>query len=175
MRFKPIEAELIKLGANTVLAGRVAMVNQIAGVVGCYPEADMDRVRRGISTDPRIGYQFFFPSPGYGGSCFPKDVRGLVAQARADGYNPLLLGRIDESNEEHKKAMAEKVARAIQGISCPIVGVWGVTFKPETDDIRNSASLPVIEKILGMGARVNVYDPQPLRARQFFGERITFA
>ncbi len=174
MRGTPGEAEMGKLGANTMLALRVAGIDELARIADVTPGVDMEVVRKMIGSDERLGYQFLFPGPGYGGSCFPKDVKGLVHQARQDGYNPILLGKLHESNEAHKDYMGERIARVLSGVSAPVVGVWGVTFKPGTDDMRDSAAVPIITKLINEGADVRIYDPQDAKAREIFGDRVTF-
>ncbi|MBU0457669.1 MAG: UDP-glucose/GDP-mannose dehydrogenase family protein [Nanoarchaeota archaeon] len=174
MRGSPADAELAKLFSNTALATRVAMINEMARVADITPGADMDVVRRMVCEDSRIGYKFMFPSPGYGGSCFPKDIQGLVAQAKIYGYNPKLLSVIHESNEVHKNYMGERVAGLINCQNTTTVAVWGVTFKPQTDDMRDAASIPIITRLINEGINVNVYDPQDNKARGIFGNKVTF-
>ncbi|MBU0461230.1 MAG: UDP-glucose/GDP-mannose dehydrogenase family protein [Nanoarchaeota archaeon] len=174
IRGSPADAELAKLFSNTALAARVAMINEFARIADVTPGADMDLVRRMICEDSRIGHNFMFPSPGYGGSCFPKDVQGLVYQAQKDGYSPLLLSQIHASNEEHKNYMAERVARLLKQKDAKIA-VWGVTFKPNTDDMRDSASIPIITQLINEGAEVIVYDPKDERACEVLADKVSFA
>jgi len=174
MRGTPADAELAKLFANTALATRVAMVNEFARIADLTEGADMDLIRRLMCEDARIGYSFMFPSPGYGGSCFPKDVQGLVHQSRLDGYDPLLLSRVHLSNEAHKKYLGERVAQLLMEKVSPKMGVWGLTFKPNTDDMRDAASVPIITGLLNRGFNVCAYDPQDRKAREIFGGRVNF-
>ncbi|MBT4539727.1 UDP-glucose/GDP-mannose dehydrogenase family protein [Candidatus Woesearchaeota archaeon] len=174
MRGSPADAELAKLFSNAALATRIAMVNEFARIADTVPGADMDTVRKMVCEDPRIGYQFMFPSPGYGGSCFPKDVQGLVARAKQEGYEPLLLNNVHRSNELHKHYLGEKVSQLLT-MDRPKVGVWGVTFKPNTDDMREAASIPIITGLINRGVEVIVYDPQDNKARDIFGDRVEFA
>lgn len=167
------EAEVIKLGSNTMLALRIAGVNEVARMCDSLGDVDMDIVRLGMCEDPRIGHKFMYPGPGYGGSCFPKDVQGLVAKSGELGYSPLLLSRIHESNEEHKNYLGERIVE-ILAMGNPNVGIWGLTFKPNTDDMREAASIPIIETLLESGAKVVAYDPQPEKAKEIFGEKIGF-
>lgn len=167
-------AEMAKLGANTLLALRVAAVNELAHIADVTKGADMEEIRRMIGGDARIGYQFLFPSPGYGGSCFPKDVQGLVERAERDGYRPVLLSTIHRSNETHKLYMAERIAGVLSARS-PTIAVWGLTFKPGTDDMRDAASVPIITHLVNEGVQVQAYDPQSKNARRIFGDRIRFA
>lgn len=173
IRGSPADAELAKLFSNTALAARIAMVNEFSHVADVTENADMDMVRKMVCSDSRIGYNFMFPSPGYGGSCFPKDIRGVVAQAAVDGYDPLLLRHIHDSNESHKNYVAGRVVSLLKQ-NAPVVAVWGVTFKPNTDDMRDAASVPIIMKLLNEGARVVVYDPQDEKAREVFGDKVMF-
>jgi UDPglucose 6-dehydrogenase len=167
------DAELTKLFSNTALANRIAMVNEFARIADSTPGADMDNIRRMVCEDKRIGYSFMFPSPGYGGSCFPKDVQGLVAKSLDFGFSPLLVSQIHESNEAHKIYLAKKVS-SIVDCENATVGVWGLTFKPNTDDMRDSASIPIITHLLNKGVKVKVYDPKDVKAREIFGERVEF-
>jgi UDPglucose 6-dehydrogenase len=114
-----------------------------------------------------------FPSPGYGGSCFPKDIQGVVAQSRIDGYDPLLLSQVHASNEAHKDYLGQRIVNVLSGQS-PKVAVWGLTFKPNTDDMRDAASIPIITGLLNRGAQVYAYDPKDGKAREIFKDRVTF-
>ncbi|MBI2662491.1 UDP-glucose/GDP-mannose dehydrogenase family protein [Candidatus Woesearchaeota archaeon] len=174
IRGSPADAELAKLFSNTALATRIATINEFARIADITPEADMDIIRKMVCEDQRIGYKFMFPSPGYGGSCFPKDVQGLAARARENGYDPLLLSQIHHSNEAHKNYMGERVQKLLTGDKVN-VAVWGLTFKPNTDDMRDAASVPIIERLIKEGARVVAYDPQDGKARQIFGDKVNFA
>ena len=174
IRGSPADAELAKLFSNTALATRIATINEFARIADITPGADIDIIRRMVCEDQRIGYKFMFPSPGYGGSCFPKDVQGLVARARENGYNPLLLSQIHHSNEAHKNYMGERVQKLLanKGVK---VAVWGLTFKPNTDDMRDAASIPIITRLINEGVKVVAYEPQDGKARQIFGEKVEFA
>jgi len=172
LRGSPADAELAKLFSNTALATRIAMVNEFARVADVTKGADMDTIRKMVCSDNRIGYNFMFPSPGYGGSCFPKDIQGVVSKSKENGYTPMLLGNIHNSNEAHKKYVAEKVSSEVE--KGDTVCLWGVTFKPNTDDMRDSASLIIVETLVAKGIKVHAYDPQDEKAREIFGEKITF-
>ncbi len=174
-RGTPADAELAKLFSNVALASRIAMVNEFARIADNTKGADMDTIRKMICEDSRIGYQFMFPSPGYGGSCFPKDIQGLVHQARDDGFDPLLLGQVHASNEAHKNYMGARVMQLFCEKRNPKIAVWGVTFKPGTDDMRDAASIPIVTRFINKGASVFVYDPQDKKAREIFGNRVSFA
>ena len=174
MRGSPADAELAKLFSNTVLAGRIAMINEMARIADVTPGADMDIIRRMVCEDSRIGYKFMFPSPGYGGSCFPKDVQGLVSKSNEMGYAPYLLSQIHLSNEEQKNYMGEKVFRTLSNLESPVLAIWGLTFKPNTDDMRDASSIPIINHLVKSGVKVIAYDPESKKARELFGDTITF-
>ncbi len=173
MRGSPADAELAKLFSNTALATRIAMVNEFARVADITKSADVDVIRRMVCSDNRIGFSFMFPSPGYGGSCFPKDVQGLVHQSKVDGYDPILLKTIHQSNEAHKSYIARHIEELLKKPDAKIA-VWGLTFKPKTDDMRDAASIPIITHLLNKGASVTAFDPQDEKARQVFGDKITY-
>ena len=167
-------AEVTKYAANAMLAARVALMNQFAALcerVG----ADIDDVRGGIGTDARIGKAFLFPGPGYGGSCFPKDVKALCATGRSVGARQDVLECVDASNERQKHVPLEKLERALGSLAGAVVAVWGLAFKAQTDDMREAAALVVIEVLLAAGATVRVHDPKALdEARRRFGTRIAY-
>ena len=158
IRGSPADAELAKLFSNTALAARIAMINEFARIADITPSADMDIIRKMVCEDVRIGYRFMFPSPGYGGSCFPKDVQGLVAMSRKLGYNPILLSAIHQSNESHKAYIGDRIANLLTSEN-PKIGIWGLTFKPDTDDIRESPALSVIKLLDREGAKIACHDP----------------
>ena len=168
-------AEMTKYAANAMLATRISFMNEIANLcerVG----ADVDMVRRGIGTDSRIGPSFLFPGPGYGGSCFPKDVKALVCTARASGGTLRVLEAVEEVNEAQKRRLFEKVERALGGVSGHRVALWGLAFKPQTDDMREAPALTLIEQLLEAGAEVVAHDPVAVdEARRRLGDRVTFA
>jgi UDPglucose 6-dehydrogenase len=170
LRGSPADAELAKLFSNTALATRIAMVNEFARVADVTPGADMDVIRRMVCDDTRIGHKFMFPSPGYGGSCFPKDIPGVVNQSKKNGYEPSLLNNINVSNEAHKSYLASKVINVLG--EKKRVAIWGLTFKPNTDDMRESASIPIINKLLGAGYEVIAYDPRSEKAQEVFKDKI---
>ena len=170
----PADAELAKLMSNASLAMRVASVNEFARIADVTLGADMDTIRRMISSDARIGYQFLFPGAGYGGSCFPKDVPALVSRARKDGYDPILLGRVHESNEAHKVYMGDRISTLLEQKIRPTIAVLGLTFKPDTDDMRDSPSVPIVTGLINRGAKVVAYEPMDKKARKIFGDNIKF-
>lgn len=169
-------AEVTKYAANAMLATRISFMNQIA--LFCERVgADVNSVRKGIGTDRRIGSAFLFPGPGYGGSCFPKDVKALVKTGTEVGLNFDILQAVELVNERQKLVMFDKVRAALgQNLKGKIVGVWGLAFKAETDDMRESPSIPLIERLLEEGAIVRAHDPKAMvTAREMFGDRITYA
>jgi UDPglucose 6-dehydrogenase len=168
-------AEMTKYAANALLATRISFINQIANLcerVG----ADVVEVRRGIGFDRRIGHSFLFPGVGYGGSCFPKDVRAMLRTAEEHGVDFSLLEAVEAVNERQKRLLVEKVHLHFgEQLHNRKFAVWGVAFKPRTDDIREAPALVIIEALLSAGAEVAVHDPEALgRAREVFGERVSY-
>ncbi len=168
-------AEVTKYAANAMLATRISFMNQIAMFcerVG----ADVNDVRKGIGTDKRIGQAFLFPGPGYGGSCFPKDVKALIRTGRDVGLNFEILDAVESVNEKQKLVLLEKLRGAFpQGLAGKTIGVWGLAFKAETDDMRESPAIPLIEGLLAAGARVQAHDPKAIEtAHDVFGDRIVY-
>src|SRR5882762_7453541 len=174
----PRSAELTKYAANAMLAARISFMNEVAMLcerVG----ADVDSVRKAMGADERIGQKFLFPGVGYGGSCFPKDVKALVATARSQGLDFALLAAVDAVNDRQKRLLAQK-ARAhfgpAGGVRGRKVAVWGLAFKPKTDDIRAAPALALIEELLADGAVVAVHDPVALEpSRRQLGDRVQYA
>jgi UDPglucose 6-dehydrogenase len=169
-------AEMTKYAANAMLATRISFMNDMAALcekVG----ADVDFVRKGLGADRRIGYPFLFPGVGYGGSCFPKDVKALVATGREHGLELDLLRAVERTNERQKKLLVHKAVKHFGGsVAGRTFGVWGLAFKPKTDDMREAPSIEVIEGLLGKGAQVVAHDPVAERsAKRYFGERIRYA
>jgi UDPglucose 6-dehydrogenase len=167
-------AELTKYAANAMLATRISFMNDIAALcekVG----ADVDQVRKGLGSDSRIGYPFLFPGVGYGGSCFPKDIKALVATAREYGLEPDLLRAVERINERQKKLLVHKAVKHFGDLSGRTFAVWGLAFKPKTDDMREAPSIEVIEGLIGKGAKVRAFDPVASEtARRVFHDRVTF-
>jgi UDPglucose 6-dehydrogenase len=169
-------AEVTKYAANAMLATRISFMNQIAlfcELVG----ADVNHVRLGIGSDQRIGRAFLYPGPGYGGSCFPKDVKALIRTSDDLGLSLDVLKAVEEVNECQKRVVLQKTLRYLgQDLSGKIVGVWGLAFKAETDDMRESPTIPLIEGLLAAGARVQTHDPKATdSARGIFGDRLMYA
>jgi UDPglucose 6-dehydrogenase len=169
-------AEVTKYAANAMLATRISFMNQIA--LFCERVgADVNNVRKGIGTDRRIGSAFLFPGPGYGGSCFPKDVKALVKTGIEVGLSFDILEAVEKVNDRQKLVMFEKMKAAFQGnLKGRTVAVWGLAFKAETDDMRESPSIPLIENLLREGVTVRAHDPKAASAaREVFGDRIAYA
>jgi len=168
-------AELTKYAANAMLATRISFMNDLALLcekVG----ADVDFVRKGMEADSRIGYPFLFPGVGYGGSCFPKDVKALVATARDQGLELDLLRAVERTNERQKKLLVARAVKHFGTLAGRPLAVWGLSFKPKTDDMREAPSIDVVEGLLGKGARVCCHDPVAEQsARRLFGDRIGYA
>ena len=167
-----LSAEMTKYAANAMLATRISFMNEIAEIckqVG----ANINEVRKGIGSDTRIGYSFLYPGVGYGGSCFPKDVRALAATAKSVGCQPILLEAADAVNERQKKVLGHKIAQYFSsrgGMKNKTVGVWGLSFKPDTDDMREAPSIPFIEELLKQGAKLRLFDPAAIpNAKKLLG------
>ena len=169
-------AEMTKYAANAMLAARITLMNEIANLCELV-EADVDKVRQGLGSDSRIGPSFLFPGLGFGGSCFPKDVRALQRLAVQKGYEPRLLSAVQEVNEIQKSRLAQKVRSHFgERLDSLCFAVWGLAFKPQTDDMREAPSLVVIRELLDSGARVIAFDPEAAEgARRYFGDAIEYA
>ena len=169
-------AEVTKYAANAMLATRISFMNQMAlfcELVG----ADVNHVRLGIGSDQRIGRAFLYPGPGYGGSCFPKDVKALIRTSDDLGLSLDVLKAVEEVNECQKRVVLQKTLRHLgNDLSGKIVGLWGLAFKAETDDMRESPTIPLIDGLLAAGARVQTHDPKATdTARGIFGDRVMYA
>jgi len=170
---EPRAAELTKYAANAFLATRISFMNEVANLCERLG-ADVEHVRRGMGMDPRIGPKFLFPGLGYGGSCFPKDVRAVMATAKDAGYHLEILEAVHRVNERQKRLLAEKIAvhfgARMRGRT---IALWGLAFKPGTDDIREAPSLMIIDRLLELGANVRAFDPAANAAvRARYGERV---
>jgi UDPglucose 6-dehydrogenase len=165
-------AELTKYAANCMLATKISFMNEMAGLAERLG-ADVEMVRKGIGADPRIGYHFIYPGAGYGGSCFPKDVKALIATARGAGFEPWLLEAVEERNEAQKAVVFDKIRRHFDGaLRGRTFALWGLAFKPMTDDMREAASRVVMEALWAAGARVQAYDPEAMdEAQRIYGDR----
>ena len=164
-------AEMTKYAANCMLATKISFINEIASICE-HVGANVSEVRTGIGSDSRIGYQFIYPGVGYGGSCFPKDIRALIYTARANGFTPELLESVDAVNDRQKHSMARKIAAHFDGnsgVSGKTLAVWGLAFKANTDDMREAASITIINDLTAQGMRVRAYDPvAAANARKIF-------
>ena len=168
-------AEMTKYAANAMLATRISFMNEIANlceVVG----ADVDQVRKGIGTDERIGPAFLFPGPGYGGSCFPKDVKALVRTARSYDVPLRVLDAVEDANDAQKRLLFKKVEKCLGSVKGKRIAIWGLAFKPNTDDMREAPALVLIEELLGAGADVVAHDPVAMHeTERRIGKTITYA
>ena len=165
-------AELTKYAANAMLATKISFINEIANIAELV-NADIEKVRQGIGADPRIGHHFIYPGCGFGGSCFPKDVRALEATALDRNYRPRLLRAVREINDRQKQRLVEKVHDYFDGeLRGRVFALWGLSFKPQTDDMRAAPSRVVMEALWRSGASVRAYDPQAMEACQaIYGDR----
>lgn len=168
-------AEMIKYAANSMLATRISFMNDIANlceIVG----ADVNMVRKGIGSDTRIGKKFLYPGCGYGGSCFPKDVKALIKTAEQNGYDMRVLKAVEEVNEAQKSILFKKLQKHFgDDLTGKTVAMWGLSFKPETDDMREAPALVLIDKITKAGATVRVYDPIAMdECRRRVGDKVTY-
>jgi UDPglucose 6-dehydrogenase len=168
----PKSAIVTKLAANTFLACRVALVNEIAQYCDAVG-ADIDQVRTGLATDARIGHLFLYAGPGYGGSCFGKDLRALRESAREHGTEVSLIPAVEDSNNRHKLYLVRAIERRLDPLAGKTIAVWGIAFKARTDDIRESPALTVIDALLERGAKVQAHDPEAhKRAADRYGDTI---
>lgn len=165
-------AELTKYAANAMLATKISFMNELANMAEKLG-ADIEKVRIGIGSDPRIGYHFIYPGAGYGGSCFPKDVQALERTARAIGYEATLLKAVETVNDNQKKRIFNKVSAHYKGaLKGKTFAVWGLSFKPNTDDMREAPSRVLMEALWNAGAKVRAYDPEAVEeTKRIYGER----
>jgi UDPglucose 6-dehydrogenase len=168
-------AELTKYAANAMLATRISFMNEVANVCDAVG-ADVDEIRRAIGADTRIGTSFLFPGVGYGGSCFPKDVKAMIHFASQKDYDFRILRAVEEVNSSQKTRLAAKMRSHFGTLKGRTIAVWGLAFKPRTDDMREAPSIPLIKMLLSEGADVQAYDPEATKvAKGIFGNKITFA
>lgn len=170
-----VSAEMTKYAANSMLATKISFINDIANlceIVG----ADINLVRRGIGSDTRIGHKFIYPGIGYGGSCFPKDVQALIRTGNEYNYDLRILKAVEEVNKDQKVIIFDKIKKYFNGnLANKTIALWGLSFKPQTDDMREAPSLIIVKKLLEAGAKVNVYDPVAMpEAKHHFGESVTY-
>ncbi len=176
LTMSPESAELTKYVANALLATKISFINEMANLCEAM-QGDINDVRRGIGHDHRIGFAFLFPGVGYGGSCFPKDVRALSSMSRSLGLQPTILQAVDDVNNRQKQLMISKIQAFFDNsFSDKTFAVWGLAFKPKTDDIREAPALVLIDFLLEHGCKVRVYDPEALEnVCQQYGDRIEYA
>jgi UDPglucose 6-dehydrogenase len=168
---EPASAELTKYAANAILATKISFMNELANIAERLG-ADIEEVRLGIGSDPRIGYQFIYPGCGYGGSCFPKDVKALQHIAKEVGYTPKLVSAVDEVNQNQKHVLFEKINNYFEGdLKDKVIALWGLAFKPNTDDMREASSRELMEALWNAGAKVQAYDPVAMdECRRLYGD-----
>jgi UDPglucose 6-dehydrogenase len=169
-------AELTKYAANCMLATKISFMNEMANLAERLG-ADVEAVRQGIGSDPRIGYQFIYPGAGYGGSCFPKDVKALIATARDAGFEPSILQAVEDRNDTQKTVIFEKIRRHYGGeLRGRTFALWGLAFKPQTDDMREAASRVLMEALWAAGAKVQAFDPEAMEeCQRLYGDRTDLA
>lgn len=165
-------AELTKYAANAMLATKISFMNELANLAERF-EADIEEVRKGIGSDPRIGYHFIYPGVGYGGSCFPKDVQALARSAKEAGYDAQLLDAVEAVNHRQKRVLFEKISDYFNGdLNGKVIALWGLAFKPKTDDMREAPSRVLMEQLWDAGARVQAFDPEARdEAHRIYGDR----
>lgn len=168
----PRSAELTKYAANAMLATKISFINEIANIAETVG-ADIEQVRRGIGSDPRIGYQFIYPGAGYGGSCFPKDVRALKHLAHSKGGHASILTAVHDTNQRQKNKLGERLmARIGANLTGKTIAVWGLAFKPNTDDMREAPSRFLLENIWSCGGQVRAFDPEAMvSCKAIYGDR----
>lgn len=168
-------AEMIKYAANAMLATRISFMNDIANLCELVG-ADVNMVRKGIGSDSRIGSKFLYPGCGYGGSCFPKDVKALIKTASKNGYDMKVLNAVEEVNEKQKSILFNKLKNHYNGeLKDKTIGIWGLSFKPDTDDMREAPSLVLIEHLYNEGCKVKVYDPVAMEeCKRKIGDKVTY-
>ncbi|MCE9566967.1 MAG: UDP-glucose/GDP-mannose dehydrogenase family protein [Planctomycetes bacterium] len=172
----PESAEMTKYAANAMLATKISFINEMANLCDRLG-ADINDVRKGIGHDQRIGFQFLFPGPGYGGSCFPKDVEAIVAMGRRTGLPLKLMQAVDLVNDAQKEVLFQKVWAHFAGqLEGKTLAVWGLAFKPRTDDVREAPALSLIDSLLAAGVKVRVHDPEAMaNIREIYGDKLHYA
>ncbi|NBS12647.1 MAG: UDP-glucose/GDP-mannose dehydrogenase family protein [Gammaproteobacteria bacterium] len=173
------DAEMTKYAANAMLATKISFMNEMANLCERLG-ADVENVRKGIGSDPRIGFSFIFPGAGYGGSCFPKDVKAILSMAAQVEFDPIVLQAVEDRNQRQKYRLVERIVERFgEDLTGRCFGLWGLAFKPGTDDVREASSVVLMRELVGRGARVQAYDPVAMETIQrelpetWFGEVIT--
>ena len=171
-----MSAEMTKYASNSMLATRISFMNEIARLCE-ITGADVQKVRAGMAADTRIGNKFLYPGCGYGGSCFPKDVKALIRTGKDNGYKMKIITAVEEVNEQQKKVVFTKLKKALGSLKGKTVALWGLSFKPETDDMREAPSVVTAELLLEAGATVKVYDPIAMDEcrNRYLGDRVIYA
>jgi UDPglucose 6-dehydrogenase len=169
-------SELTKYAANALLATKISFMNELANIAERLG-ADIEKVRNGIGSDPRIGYHFIYPGCGYGGSCFPKDVQALARAAQDNAYTPEILNAVENVNYRQKEVLFNKISKYFNNdLKGKTIAVWGLAFKPNTDDMREAASRTLMESLWKAGAKVQAYDPVATHETQrIYGQRADLA
>jgi UDPglucose 6-dehydrogenase len=161
-------AEMTKYVANAMLATKISFMNEVANICELVG-ADVNKVRVGIGSDRRIGYSFIYPGSGYGGSCFPKDVKALLKTASEHGYMASLIGAVEHVNDRQKLVIAKKVIERFgEDLSGLTFAIWGLAFKPQTDDMREAPAIYIIKELVKRGAKINAYDPKAMEEAKHF-------
>ncbi|MBL8682953.1 MAG: UDP-glucose/GDP-mannose dehydrogenase family protein [Myxococcales bacterium] len=169
MFMDPRSAEMTKYVANSMLAARISFMNEVARLCEAT-EADFTAVRLGVGSDARIGSQFLLAGPGFGGSCFPKDIKALMHLAKEHGTELKVLNAVDAANDDQKKLLFAKLHRALEGVEGKKIAVWGLAFKAKTDDVRESPALALVEQLVAAGATVTAHDPEAIEtSKQYLG------
>jgi UDPglucose 6-dehydrogenase len=169
-------AEITKYAANAMLATRISFINEIANLCDLLG-ADINNVRKGIGSDSRIGGKFLYPGTGYGGSCFPKDVKAIIKTAHDNGYELHVIKAVEKANEYQKNVIFNKISRHFNGnLLDKTFAVWGLSFKPKTDDIREASSIVLIQKLLQAGSKIRAYDPAAMNeTKMLLGDKIVYS
>jgi UDPglucose 6-dehydrogenase len=172
----PESAEMTKYAANAMLATKISFINEMANLCDKLG-ADVNDVRRGIGHDQRIGFQFLFPGPGYGGSCFPKDIRAILGMGRKAGQPMRMMRAVDDVNEAQKRVLFAKISAHFRGdLAGRTLAVWGLAFKPRTDDVREAPALVLIDALLAAGAAVRAHDPEAMaNVKAIYGDKISYS
>ncbi len=171
----PESAEMTKYVANCLLATKISFINEMANLCESY-HADINDVRRGIGHDQRIGFSFLFPGVGYGGSCFPKDIRAVIHMAKQVGLPSAMMDAVDLVNQAQKDVLCRKIHQHFEGaLEGKTIAIWGLAFKPRTDDIREAPALVLIDQLLAAGANVRVHDPEAIpNVREIYGDKVIY-
>jgi UDPglucose 6-dehydrogenase len=167
-------AELSKYACNSMLATRISFMNQFANLAEKIG-ADIEQVRKVMRTDPRIGKKFLYPGIGYGGSCFPKDVRGIINTSKQYGETLTILEEVDKANNKQKLVLVEKILNYYKEIKGKKIAVWGLAFKKNTNDMRESPSIPIIQELIKKGANITAYDPVAIEEAKHYFKNINYA